>query len=304
MLDHITGFHIEPTNMCTLKCPRCSRTKFNELFPAKWTNKNLNLDHLKQFLDIDLMGKNISLCGNYGDPIYYSQLFEMIAYFKQAGAAVQISTNGSYKSLEWWKQLADLLDYKDTVVFGIDGIPNNFTQYRINADWPSIRLGIDILTKTNVKTIWQYIPFSFNEDTVEKAQQLSQAMGFDEFLILPSDRWDHNDSLQPTNYIGNRTTAIVNWKNTPGQDRIGKVDAKCKNLNNQHYVSADGFYMPCCFVGDHRFYYKSEFYKNQSYYDISKTTISQILSSDRSINFYSSLEDAKLNYCTFNCPKL
>jgi organic radical activating enzyme len=290
--------------MCTLKCPRCSRTKFNELFPTQWTNKNLNLAHLKQFLDIDLTEKHIYFCGNYGDPIYYPQLFEMITYFKQAGAVVRISTNGSYKSWDWWKQLADLLDYKDTIIFGIDGIPDNFTQYRINADWSSIKLGIDILTKTNVTTIWQYIPFSFNEDTIEQARQLSHAMGFDEFLLLPSDRWDNNDPLQPTNYVGNRTTAIVNWKNTPQQNRIGKVDAKCKNLNNQHYISADGFYMPCCYVGDYRFYYKSEFYKNQNQYDISKTTISEILSSDRSINFYSSLEDAKLTYCTFNCPTL
>lgn len=304
MLDQITGFHIETTNMCTLKCPRCSRTKFNELFPAKWTNKNLNLDHLKQFLDIDLTEKKIYFCGIYGDPIYYPQLLEMIAYFKQAGAVVMISTNGSYKSWDWWKQLADLLDYKDAVKFAIDGVPDNFTQYRINADWSSIKLGIDILTKTNVKTVWQYIPFSFNEDTIEQARQLSQTLGFDEFVISPSDRWDNNDSLQPTNYVGNRTTAIINWKNTPEQNRIDKVDAKCKNLNNQHYISADGYYMPCCYVGDYRFYYKSEFFKNQNQYDISKTTISKILSSDRSINFYSSLEDAKLNYCTFNCPKL
>jgi organic radical activating enzyme len=304
MLNQITGFHIEPTNMCTLKCPRCARTKFIERFSSQWTNKNLNLTHLKQFLDIDLTNKDIALCGNYGDPIYYPQLFEMIAYFKGAGANVTISTNGSYKSWDWWRQLADLLDYKDTVIFGIDGIPDNFTQYRINADWPSIKLGIDVLTKTDINTVWQYIPFAFNEDTIETAQQLSQTMGFDEFLILPSDRWDENDNLQSTNYAGDRTTAIVTWKNTPAQDRVSDVDAKCKNLNNQHYISADGYYMPCCFVGDHRFYYKSEFYKNRSQYNISTTTISEILASSQSKDFYNTLEDAKLNYCTFNCPKL
>ena len=60
--------------------------------------------------------------------------------------------------------------------------------------------------------------------------------------------------------------------------------------------------MPCCFAGDHRFYYKTEFYKNQDLYDISKTTITKVL--DKLKDFYSTLEDAKLNYCTFNCPKL
>ena len=43
MLDNITGFTIEPTNICTLKCPKCSRTQFIEQFPRQWKNKQLNL---------------------------------------------------------------------------------------------------------------------------------------------------------------------------------------------------------------------------------------------------------------------
>jgi MoaA/NifB/PqqE/SkfB family radical SAM enzyme len=304
MLDLIKGLHIEPTNMCTLKCPRCARTKFIETFPSQWTNKNLNLIELKQFLDIDLKDKKIYLCGNYGDPIYYPQIFEMIEYFKTAGATISIATNGSYKSWDWWKQLADLLDYKDTVTFGIDGIPESFTQYRVNADWTSIKCGIDILTKTDINTVWQYIPFSFNEDTIEQAQKLSDDLGFTKFLVLPSDRWDDNDILKPSNLVGNQTEAVIKWKTISTHKQTAVIDPKCTNGHTEHYISADGHYMPCCYVGDHRFYYKSEFYKNQAQYKISRTTISEILSSDRSINFYNSLNDAKLNYCTFNCPKL
>jgi len=304
MLDSIKGLHIEPTNMCTLKCPRCARTKFIETFPSQWTNKNLNLTELKQFLDINLKDKQITLCGNYGDPIYYPQIFEIIEYFKNAGATISIATNGSYKSWDWWKQLADLLDHKDTVTFGIDGIPEIFTQYRINADWTSIKCGIDILTKTNINTVWQYIPFSFNEDTIEQAQKLSHNLGFTKFLVLPSDRWDDNDILKPSNLVGNRTEAVIAWKTIPTHKQTAVIDPKCTTNHKEHFISADGFYMPCCYVGDYRFYYKSEFYKNQRQYKISKTTISEILSSDRSINFYNSLNDAKLSYCTFNCPKL
>ena len=63
MLDNIQGFHIEPTNICTLKCPRCSRTDFINQFGNKWTNKNLNLDDFKNFLDIDLYNKEYYICG-------------------------------------------------------------------------------------------------------------------------------------------------------------------------------------------------------------------------------------------------
>jgi MoaA/NifB/PqqE/SkfB family radical SAM enzyme len=304
MLSRLAGFDIELTNMCTLKCPRCARTKFIEQFPKKWTNKNLNLTHLKQFLDIDLKDKTISLCGNYGDPIYHPQLFDIIDYLKAAGATIAIATNGSYKTQEWWQQLASMLDARDVITFGIDGLPENFTQYRINADWASIKIGIDVLATTDINTVWQYIPFAFNENNIDDARKLSKELGFTKFVILPSDRWDENDILQPSNYSGDRTLSIIKWKNELAHNKTTEVDPTCKHSNSQHFISADGFYMPCAYVSDYRFYYKSEFYKNRLQYDISNTTISKILASSQSKDFYNSIEDAKLNYCTFNCPKL
>jgi glycosyltransferase involved in cell wall biosynthesis len=35
MLSKLKGFHLEPTNLCTLKCPRCPRTNFIETFKNK-----------------------------------------------------------------------------------------------------------------------------------------------------------------------------------------------------------------------------------------------------------------------------
>jgi organic radical activating enzyme len=305
MLNQIKGLHIEPTNMCTLQCPKCARTEFiNQFGQDKWSNNSLDLVKLKQFLDIDLSGKQISLCGTYGDPIYYSNLMGMIEYFKSAGANILIATNGSYRTADWWSRLASILDEQDSIVFGIDGLPETFINYRINADWNSIKIGIDIMSKSKAKLIWQYIPFAFNERDIDEARQLSQNLGFDKFLILPSDRWIENDPLMPAN-LQLRIEHTITWKkNTNNASRDSRIiDPKCKS-NDQHYISANGYYMPCCYISDYRFYYKSEFYKNRSQYNISNTTISQILTSAQSIDFYSTLEDAKLNYCTFNCPKL
>jgi MoaA/NifB/PqqE/SkfB family radical SAM enzyme len=298
MLDQLQGLHIEPTNMCTLKCPRCSRTEFIDQFPKRWTNKNLDLDALKQFLDIDLSGKVIDLCGNYGDAIYYSRLFEMIEYFKKMGSKIKISTNGSYRSKDWWQQLSSLLDSNDKIIFGIDGLPENFYTYRINADWLSIAEGIEVLREGPVKLIWQFIPFSFNEHDIDSARIMSQELGFDEFVILPSERWDIDDQLKPSQNIHSINQAKIYWKN----NNISDIDPLCKTNHAEHYISADGYYMPCCSISEHRFYYKSDFYKNRDLYNISKTTITKVL--DHLTDFYSTLEDAKLNYCTFNCPKL
>lgn len=299
MLDQIQGFHIEPTNMCTLKCPRCSRTEFIDQFPNRWTNKNLNLDHLKSFLDIDLKGKVINLCGNYGDAIYYDRLFEMIEYFKLSGSHIKLATNGSYRTQEWWQQLSQLLDEHDEVTFAIDGTPANFKTYRINADWTSISEGINALRRGSVKLAWQYILFSYNENDVEQTKILADDLGFDKFFVLDSDRWDHGTEWLTPTKINEISQSKISWKDkTIGSE----INPKCKTTNTNHFISADGFYTPCCWTAEHRWYYKTEFYKNQDLYDISKTTITKVL--DHLTDFYSTLEDAKLNYCTFNCPKL
>ena len=298
MINDIKGFHIEPTNICTLKCPRCARTKFIEQFPKKWINHQLDLDKLKQFLDIDLTDKKILLCGNYGDPIYYDKLFELISWIQIKGGNIHIITNGSYKKEEWWKELAKILREIDSITFSIDGTPDNFTQYRINAEWKSILLGIKEMTKGSAKTIWKYIPFSYNIDGIEFSRNLSKELGITEFIVDPSDRWDSDsDWLKPTELVNDRYKSIVKWRNKESLE----INPKCINNKTYHYISANGFYMPCCFVGDHRFYYKSEFYKKRYNYDISNTTISQILKTDE---FYSSIEKNKYDYCTFNCPKI
>ena len=149
----ITGLHIETTNKCTLKCPRCSRTEFIEQFPKSWTNKELDIDAFKKFFNLENL--KISLNGTYGDSIYYSNLFELIKFLKSKDCKISISTNGSYQTKEWWQELGSILDEQDQIVFGIDGLPENFTTYRINADWTSIKLGIKTLKDYDVKLVWQ-----------------------------------------------------------------------------------------------------------------------------------------------------
>ena len=301
MLSKIKMIHIEPTNMCTLKCPKCARTEFIQKFPKNWSNVNINLEHLKSFLDIDLTNIKIRLCGNYGDPIYYPELYELIKFLKEKNASVLLITNGSYKSVEWWESIVNIMDSTDCINFSIDGTPDNFVQYRINADWESIKSAIDVIAKTPVELVWKYIPFSYNQFDIDYTRELSKDLGFDRFLIEPSDRWENeNDSLKPINFETSRTN-LDSWRYD--NNRSTEVNPLCKKLNDQHYISADGFYMPCCFVGDYRFYYKSEFFKNKNIYDISKTTITELLSRDNVIKFYNDVEVNKLSYCTFNCSQ-
>lgn len=296
----VQALHIEPTNICTLKCAGCARTRFIDQWPQHWRNHNLSIDSLMQFLDIDLDCMPVIFCGNYGDPIYHPDFVQMIQAFKQRGAHVTIVTNGSHKKSDWWQELTSCLDCHDNVTFSVDGIPENFTQYRVNADWTTIQTAMTVCAQAKCKTTWKYIPFAFNQHNIDQAEELSQQLGIDYFTVTPSDRFDpQTEHLRPTkNLLGSRYYKQQEWKN---QNVLAKVAPKC-TTGREHFITADGYYNPCCFVADHRFYYKTEFGKNKNRYSIENNTLTSILNRPTVIDFYQSLDS--ISACQYNCPKI
>lgn len=292
--------HIEPTNICTLKCAGCARTKFINQWPQHWQNHSLNIDQVLNFLNINLENFSIFMCGDYGDPIYHPEFITFVARLKQRGAKLHITTNGSYKKIEWWKELASLLEFTDTVEFSVDGLPENFTQYRVNADWLSIETGMRVCADSAVHTVWKYIPFSFNQNDIAAAKKLSAAIGINEFKIFPSDRFDDDTQhlLPDASLLRDRYKSIIEWKLT---NKLAGVTPKCAD-HQQHYITADGHYSPCCWLADHRFYYKTPFGKNKKSYQIADHTITEILQQSQVVDFYRTLDQQP--GCQYNCPKI
>ena len=297
--NNITGFHIEPTNICTLKCAGCARTRFIKQWPQHWHNHSINIDHLMQFLDCDLAGKTITLCGNYGDPIYHPDFLELVTQLKKKLCRIHIVTNGSYRTADWWQQLVSVLDASDLVIFSVDGLPKNFRQYRENADWPSIERAMKICAASTVATEWKFIVFSFNQHDIPAAQQLSQSLGIGSFRVEKSERFDQEtEHLKPSiDFLGARYVPQTKWKQ---QHTAVHLDPKCAN-GKEHFISADGHYAPCCFLQDHRFYYKTMFGKNKSSYSIANTKLSELLTAPTTVEFYKTLPQQP--GCQFNCPQ-
>jgi len=293
----INGLTIELTNICTLKCSGCSRTQFIKMFPQHWKTQSINVTSLMNFLDFDITDMQIILCGTYGDPIYHPDFHNTISQFKSRGAILKIVTNGSYKTKQWWEQTVDMLTEQDTVTFSVDGLPENFTTYRVNADWKSIEVGMKVVAKGRCNSEWQYIPFSYNENNIEQARQLSKQLGIKQFIVQFSDRWDeHTEHLMPTkDKIDPKYNSKQTWKKT---QLVPKIYPICAN-GYEHIISAEGYYAPCCNSVDFRFYYKTPFGLNKENYNINTTTITQVLQSNEINNFVSNFEN--LEVCQFNC---
>ena len=294
---NIKGFHLELTNICTLKCSGCARTQLQAIFPQHWKNHSIDKNSLMNFLDIDVKDMLFILCGNYGDPIYHPEFLEIVKLLKQRNAKLEIVTNGSYKTKEWWERLTDLLDKDDLVVFSVDGTPKNFTIYRENADWESIEVGMRVVANCVCDSKWTYIPFNYNENNIQEVEELSKQIGIKRFEVRPSDRFDeYTEHLIPVNdLIGPRQDNKTNWKQGT---EISKVYPKC-NSGIQHFITSDGYYSPCCFANDFRFYYKTPFGLDKERFDIRNKTITEILNDQTTLDFMNNLEDHTV--CQFNC---
>lgn len=300
MIPAIKGLHIEPTNICVLKCPGCARTRFIDQWPQHWKNHCLDPDVLLRFLDIELQDLPITLCGNYGDPIYHPVFFDFIKKFKQRGAKLVIITNGSHRKSEWWQELVSELGHQDDIVFSIDGLPDNFTQYRVNADWPSLVTAIDVCARSSVSTTWKFIPFAFNQDSIAAARQLSEDLGVDRFMIDPSARFDERTEVfLPTEKL---VSPLKIMQDDFKKGVTKEVDPRCYQ-GDQHFISADGFYSPCCFVADHRFYYKTIFAKQRAAFDIREHRLSDVLTGSCTRVFFENLVTDPAPVCQFSCPK-
>ena len=115
---------------------------------------------------------------------------------------------------------------------------------------------------------------------------------------MESGRYDQGASwLTPE--LDNLSLSKIKWNKEKDLD----INPRCNN-NKEHFISADGYYTPCCHVAEHNFYYKSKFYKQKNMYDITKTTLSTLLDQPTTVEFFKTIHEVKPTVCTFSCPKL
>ena len=257
--------HIEPTSRCTLACPACPRTWFSNKFNRAFPKQDLDLDQLERFLDCESghQKKSFMLNGNHGDPIYYPDLFSMIDRFRLS-KSFKISTNGSYQKPKFWHGLSRRLTEQDTVFFSIDGLEHNNHLYRRNSDWKSIMQGLDIMSMSPARIIWKTLIFAYNADEIDQMQEFAERRGvgfiaestsrFGDETLVPEVHLIKVDRL----YENNRETVVI--------------EPQC---STQEYISADGYYWPCCLMTSMFTLHKTELWKQREKWSIQNQNLDQ-----------------------------
>jgi MoaA/NifB/PqqE/SkfB family radical SAM enzyme len=256
--------HIEPTSRCTLACPACPRTWFSDTFNRPFPKQDLDVDMLEQFLDCDSGSQvtQFTLNGNHGDPIYYPDLFKLISRFR-SNKTFKISTNGSYQKAEFWHKLSSMLTPNDTIYFSIDGLEHNNHLYRRNSDWASIMEGLDIMAKGPARVVWKTLYFSYNINDIDQIKTLAHSKGV-EFFVEPSSRFG-DQSLMPTEkFVDISRLYKYNINNVV-------IEPKCGH--SSEYISADGYYWPCCLITSMYSLHKTSLWRGRDKWKISNQTL-------------------------------
>ena len=298
-------WHIEISSKCTLKCPRCARTEV----PDTLINTELSLEFFKKNFTPEFIQTNvekITFCGDDGDPIYAHDLVEVIEYIKSVKPVkFVIVTNGSYKKEDWWTRLGQTLDYNDHIHFSLDGWDQTSNeQYRVNSDWASIMQGVTTLrNSSHVYMTWDAIAFKFNEDKLDDMKLLAKELGFDQFQLTLSTKFNkvysiypEGDLLQPkdelisSNYRFQRAYTHFNERreSTAGSktnlklynqaSTFGEVTPLCGIGNKGLFINSQGHLFPCCWVAN-RYTHNNEWLdvsKNQ--FDLNQRSLNKVLS--------------------------
>jgi MoaA/NifB/PqqE/SkfB family radical SAM enzyme len=250
--------HIETTTRCSLACPACPRTIWHDITKKPVAKEDLDVDLLEKFLDCDT-GKKFNkfiLCGDYGDSIYYPDLFKLIKRFRDR-VTFEIVTNGSRQTEKFWNTLAELLTEKDTVVFSIDGLEDTNHLYRINSDWASIMMGLDIMVKSPAQVHWKTIIFKFNYDKLAEIKNFAINKGttwhaekthrYGDVALEPPEEYVEINHVFQSEFVNNHQVEIE-----PRCEKDAKV------------ISASGYLFPCDWIRNPRTLYKSQLWKQKS----------------------------------------
>jgi len=222
-----------------------------------------SLEDFKSIINEDVLNQitYFSFCGNSGDPAINKNLVDMCQHITDINpnVIVSISTNGSLQKEDWWKRLAKALPPVHTVLFGIDGLEDTHHLYRIGTDYNKIIDNAKAFISAGGFAVWQFIKFKHNEHQFEEARGRAKELGFRNFIIKESSRFDSakefkvvddkNDTLYYLEAPSNNSLfyptedMVLNYKHYA---QIADIRCSAKETK-QLYIDSLKKIRPCCF---------------------------------------------------------
>jgi MoaA/NifB/PqqE/SkfB family radical SAM enzyme len=264
MLDKIKWLHVEPTTRCNAWCSSCPRNKNGFGLRDGLLLKDLSVDRLNSVIESCPLLERVIFCGVFGDPCASKIINEQLDLILKNKLYLQMSTNGSLRTIPWWENLANTFKKNIEVWFGIDGLEDTHSYYRQGTNFKKILDNAQAFIRQGGTAVWQFIPFEHNEHQIKACHELSQKMGFKEFRFIKNARYKEKNY----NYKTGEEIQIKPWK-LHNDTWIRKNNGYLNRIQNQEdkktkieftdcdhlvfpsvFLNAYGNLTPCCHIHD------------------------------------------------------
>ena len=262
--NDIRKLQIDLSSYCNAKCGACIRNVYGDK-----TQPGLRLSHFDvnvwaRLFTQDLASiqlEKLSLNGNWGDACMHPHLPEMIETVSkhQPKMHINIATNGSMHTPDWWKRLGiSISKNPNTVDFAIDGLEDTHAIYRRGTDFNKIMVNMKAFIDGGGYASWMMTEFDHNCHQVDDAIERAKAIGVGEFnlrqshgydMLIKSDTEEYKITI---NKCSGRWLEIPFYKNKLTAYFTEKENTTCPWYNDgEIQIDPWGYVHPCCHISCH-----------------------------------------------------
>lgn len=279
--ESVHDMHVEITNRCNAACPMCARNVLGgktkeDLVLDEWSKDDIDQIFNNQFPNLE----NVMFCGTHGDPCVAEHALYAIDKIKSTtDATIEFYSNASMRTPEWWKNLGSFMNEKkpshwhyrknDLAIFSIDGLSDTNHLYRRRTNFEKIIENAEAYINAGGIARWDFIVFKHNEHQVEEAESLAKKIGFKQFRVRKTSRFDYSPDGPDKWRVLNNQGDIEYYLEAPSEkyrnqesdkwqeieDKIeyfNKTSINClyKNEFKRIYVNAYAQVFPCCYISN------------------------------------------------------
>lgn len=183
--EQVARIYIEPTNLCNLDCVTCMRHVWDE--PSGRMSEAVFqriLEGVRAFQPTPTV-----FFGGFGEPLTHPRICEMVAQAHQAGAVVELITNGILLNAGMSQRLMEA--GLDRLWVSLDGAtPESYSDVRLGAALPEVIANLEHLQKlrglmsdANPRLGIAFVAMKRNIADLPEVVRLGKSLGADQFSI-------------------------------------------------------------------------------------------------------------------------
>lgn len=268
-LADIRQVQIELTTRCNARCPMCMRNYRGLDYNAGYPETELTLQNLQKILQpkfLSQLTKGISFNGNLGDFGLARDAKEIVHWLTDQVVEVNINTNGSMRTHEWW---SDLARPGVTIGFALDGLSDTHDLYRQDTNWNTVIRNARAFIDAGGTAVWRFIPFDHNRHQEQDCRALAKQLGFARFENIDEGRdrgpvytrdgkfshhlgqpYGANDQTPSVKIMLENHLTWFDAKTVQSEKDTQPLQLICQHKRLEEiYIAADGTVWPCCFLG-------------------------------------------------------